>query len=186
MSVRLSDRKAGFDKKIKHAAPLQRKRTLRSYYFEGNVENPEICIESLNFHCPDDRDGCSSLHAEKRWQWQILHNNEWYNLLQRQSDLLERSFQIVDKEQVVIPALDPSNSGQHGKELMDLLGEYNWRADFQQMVITQVNGEAIFHLRRLSMPSSGKLKNKYSSDFKWFRHENESWVVWPGCRHSLR
>ncbi|XP_068231333.1 uncharacterized protein [Palaemon carinicauda] len=181
MSVRSSDRKAGFDKKIKHAVPLQRKRTLRSYYVEGNVENPEICIESLNFHCPDDRDGCSSLHAEKRWQWQILHKNEWHNLLQRQSDLLERSFQIVDKEQVVIPALDPSNSGQHSKELMDLLGEYNWRADFQQMVITQVNGEAIFHLRRLSTPSSGKLKNKYSSDFKWFRHENESWVEFGQC-----
>ncbi|XP_064119879.1 uncharacterized protein LOC135224624 [Macrobrachium nipponense] len=168
-------------KKNSYSAPSIRKHTLWSYYFEGNVENPEICIESLNLQCPYEKECCSRLHAKKRWHWQILHNNEWYNLLESQSDRLERSFQFVDKDGVVIPAINPLKTGKHGSELINLLGTYNWKADFQQMKISQVNGVDIFYLRRLSTPSAGKSKDKYASNFKWFRQENESWIEFGQC-----
>lgn len=168
-------------KKNSYWAPSIRKHTLWSYYFEGNVEIPEICIESLNFQCPYEKECCSRLHAKKTWHWQILHNNEWYNLLERQSDLLERSFQFVDKDEVVIPVINPLKTGRHGSDLINLLGSCNWKADFRQMKISQVNGVDIFYLRRLSTPSAGKSKNKYASKFKWFMQENEGWTEFGQC-----
>ncbi|KAK7047502.1 hypothetical protein SK128_004399, partial [Halocaridina rubra] len=147
-----------------------------SYHeLDGTIEIPEICVFSIKSRCRNEATYCRRLHARQIWHWQLFHENRWLNFSHIYDVRLEKAFQKVELDDVLIPAKDLSDDDNLSIKLSKILGTKSLRAYFKSMKMVSVNGKKTFEIRRLSTASSSKFTHSLSSHFGWFFKDNAVW-----------
>lgn len=155
--------------------------TCWSYYHEGNVVIPEICVYSIDKRCAYEDKGCLRLHAKCTTQWQVLKDSNWYNFRNIHSREIEEAYEDVTKDKVRITVLDPKKMGKSAQGMIKILGTEQWEADFETMTLRS----AIFkgslsgsmNIRRLSTQSAAVSKSSKATAYEWFFLDaNMKWI----------
>lgn len=146
-------------------------------HLEGDVETPEICVFSIANACKFDEVGCKALHAKCPQHWQFRKNGRWYNFRGFHSKELEEAFQKADCDGARLSPLDPNKllQGKSFSDLVQLLGDHAWTADFDKMIIEDRNDS--LDIRRISTRSSVLSKSKMATVYEWyFKDEMDLWI----------
>ncbi|XP_071553114.1 uncharacterized protein [Panulirus ornatus] len=155
--------------------------TCWSYYHEGNVVIPEICVYSIDKRCAYEDKGCLRLHAKCTSQWQVLKDSNWYNFRNFHSKEIEDAFEDVTKDKGKITVLDPKKMGKSAQGMIKILGTEEWEADFQTMTLrsTMFKGSlsGSMNIRRLSTQSAALSKSAKATTYRWFfLDSNGKWI----------
>ncbi|XP_037787072.1 protein mono-ADP-ribosyltransferase PARP11-like [Penaeus monodon] len=161
-----------------HQHPSRQGRVTRwSYYHEGDVEVPEICVYSIENRCMHEATGCVRLHAKCTSQWQLMDKGRWYNFRNFHSIEIETAFEDVTKDRVSLSIVNPAMLGKAGQGMLKLMGTFQWEVDFNVMVLKRSDGKRNFKIRRVSTQSAAISKSAKATTFEWyFLDANSKWV----------
>lgn len=149
-----------------------------SYYHDGDVEVPEICVYSIDNRCSFEDRGCLRLHAKCTSQWQVLYRSAWCNFRNFHSIEIEDAFEDVNQSGVQLTPVNPSKLGSAGKDMYKILGNDLWEIDFEQMRVKNINSTNVsYKIRRLSTQSSALSNSSKATTFVWyFLDTNKKWI----------
>ncbi|KAG7173891.1 mono-ADP-ribosyltransferase PARP12-like 6 [Homarus americanus] len=152
-----------------------------SYYHEGDVEIPEICVYSIDKRCMYEDTGCLRLHAKCTCQWQVIQDGKWFNFRNFHSEELENAFLDVTKDSVKITPLDPKLLGSSGRDMIKILGNGQWEADFENLTLKNLTSQSILtsklFIRRLSTQSAAVSKSGKATKYEWyFCDSKKKWI----------
>lgn len=180
LSVKKKSNKPQGKKKEKSSRPDEKAKgkryTIKSTDFNGDVEIPEICIYGVNDKCTNEMKGCKYLHAKSLFHWQVEKENKWYNFRIFQSKTLESAYRDVTKGGVKLPSIDAEKLNPQDKQILQLFGTHNWRADFKEMCITDAAKNKL-NIRRVSTASSVVSSVPQATVYEWyFEDEQGKWI----------
>ncbi|XP_053645008.1 protein mono-ADP-ribosyltransferase PARP11 isoform X2 [Cherax quadricarinatus] len=160
-----------------------------SYYHDGNVKIPEICVYSIDKRCMYEKSGCVRLHAKCTSQWQVMHRGNWYNMRNFHSKEIEDAFEDVTKDSVKLTILNPQKVGNSGTGMIKILGTKQWEAVFETMMLkcltTDGSPNTMMNIRRLSTQSAAISKSGKATLYEWFfQDEQKKWIKY-GETNSL-
>ncbi|CAL4082202.1 unnamed protein product [Meganyctiphanes norvegica] len=121
-----------------------RSKSIWSWDEQGNVKVGEICYNSILNKCSYEAEGCSRLHSDLHFHWQISkHDSEWINLPKPLVIELEVAY------------CDPNNDGidlskveiKKLSEISDILGTPSWKLNFDTFLLK--SEKKSIHSRRL-------------------------------------
>ncbi|XP_068218015.1 protein mono-ADP-ribosyltransferase PARP11-like [Palaemon carinicauda] len=149
-----------------------------SYYHDGDVEVPEICVYSIDNRCSFEDRGCLRLHAKCTSQWQVFHKSVWCNFRNFHSIEIEEAFEDVTQTGVQLTPVNPSKLGNAGKDMFKILGNDLWEVEFEQMWVKNLNSPNItYKIRRLSTQSAALSNSSKATTFVWyFLDVNNKWI----------
>ncbi|XP_064079320.1 protein mono-ADP-ribosyltransferase PARP12-like isoform X2 [Macrobrachium nipponense] len=162
-------------KSKKKTKQRKKSKTVKSTDLMGEVVIPEICVFSVDNKCINEKKGCKYLHSKSLFHWQVEKDNKWYNFRIFQSKKLESAYRDVNQASTEVPALEKSKVEDHAKELLNVLGNNSWKADFQTMTITK--SDSTLKIRRLSTQSAALFQHPKATVFEWYCQDDQGkWI----------
>ncbi|KAK7074621.1 hypothetical protein SK128_028417 [Halocaridina rubra] len=157
--------------------PIQRHTisTVWSHYLEGDVVIPEICYKSVEGRCQYEKSGCMRLHAKENFHWQVCSpSSGWFNLQKHQVKCLEESYCDPSQDGVHMPQLENISKLTH--DLLVLLGQSRWFADYQRMKILDPLSNGCLQIRRLCTETIHRIILKECTFLWYFKNDHKKWI----------
>ncbi|XP_050729062.1 uncharacterized protein LOC127004891 isoform X2 [Eriocheir sinensis] len=151
-------------------------RTVWAYHRQGNVRLSEICRFSLEKVCRKEDEGCPRLHSSRPFHWQVSDGkgqHSWLNIPGTIVSCLESAFCDPAKNGLRLPPLSQAQL----RHLENVLDQDSWYANFEAMVLTNLDCSKVVAVRRLCVQDGAPAPYSKSRTLNWYFCDiNGKWI----------